>query len=303
MAWYEAFDSRMEERLPLVAVLREEPMERHTTFRIGGPARRMALPATVGEAVAVLELAEAEGWPLLAVGNGSDLLVSDRGLDRLVLLTTGLDFVEPVGERRLRVGAGTRLAKVATAAMERSLAGLAFAHGIPGTLGGAVFMNAGAYGGEMAQVVESVTAWLPGQGVRELEAGELELSYRHSRFSGGEGVVLAATLALTPGDREAIRGEMAELIARRRQSQPLEWPSAGSAFKRPPGHYAGTLIERCGLKGLRVGGAQVSEKHAGFIINRGGATCADVVALMEEVRRRVLAETGVTLEPEIRVVE
>ena len=303
MAWYEAFDSRMEERLPLVAVLREEPMERHTTFRIGGPARRMALPATVGEAVAVLELAEAEGWPLLAVGNGSDLLVSDRGLDRLVLLTTGLDFVEPVGERRLRVGAGTRLAKAATAAMERSLAGLAFAHGIPGTLGGAVFMNAGAYGGEMAQVVESVTAWLPGQGVRELEAGELELSYRHSRFSGGEGVVLAATLALTPGDREAIRGEMAELIARRRQSQPLEWPSAGSAFKRPPGHYAGTLIERCGLKGLRVGGAQVSEKHAGFIINRGGATCADVVALMEEVRRRVLAETGVTLEPEIRVVE
>ena len=303
MAWYEAFDSRMEERLPLVAVLREEPMERHTTFRIGGPARRMALPATVGEAVAVLELAEAEGWPLLAVGNGSDLLVSDRGLDRLVLLTTGLDFVEPVGERRLRVGAGTRLAKAATAAMERSLAGLAFAHGIPGTLGGAVFMNAGAYGGEMAHVVESVTAWLPGQGVRELEAGELELSYRHSRFSGGEGVVLAATLALTPGDREAIRGEMAELIARRRQSQPLEWPSAGSAFKRPPGHYAGTLIERCGLKGLRVGGAQVSEKHAGFIINRGGATCADVVALMEEVRRRVLAETGVTLEPEIRVVE
>ena len=186
--------------------------------------------------------------------------------------------------------------------MERSLAGLAFAHGIPGSLGGAVFMNAGAYGGEMAQVVERVTAWLPGRGVLELPAAALDFGYRRSCFGENGGAVLSAVLRLTPGDRAAIQAEMADLIARRKASQPLEWPSGGSVFKRPPGNFAGTLIDQCGLKGLSVGGAQVSEKHAGFIINRGGATCADVLALAEKVRARVLAETGVALELELRTV-
>ena len=301
MAWYEEFDRKAAALLPLMPVLREEPMERHTTFRIGGPARRMAMPSTVAEAAALLDMAAAEGWPVLVVGSGSNLLAADQGLDRLVVMTGGIDHVEISGQR-IRAGAGARLARVAVAAMEHGLEGLAFAHGIPGSVGGAVFMNAGAYGGEMVQVVESVNAWLPGKGLTAIAREELDMGYRRSRFSGGSGVVLEAFLSLRPGDRESIRGEMEELILRRRASQPLEWPSAGSAFKRPQGHYAGTLIDSCGLKGLQIGGAQVSEKHAGFIINRGGATCADVTALLEEVRRRVREQTGVDLEPEIRVV-
>ena len=301
MAWYEEFDRKAAALLPLMPVLQEEPMERHTTFRIGGPARRMAMPSTVAEAAALLDMAAAEGWPVLVVGSGSNLLAADQGLDRLVVLTGGIDHVEISGQR-IRAGAGARLARVAVAAMEHGLEGLAFAHGIPGSVGGAVFMNAGAYGGEMVQVVESVNAWLPGKGLTAIAREELDMGYRRSRFSGGSGVVLEAFLSLRPGDRESIRGEMEELILRRRASQPLEWPSAGSAFKRPQGHYAGTLIDSCGLKGLQIGGAQVSEKHAGFIINRGGATCADVTALLEEVRRRVREQTGVDLEPEIRVV-
>ena len=301
MAWYEEFDRKAAALLPLMPVLREEPIERHTTFRIGGPARRLAMPSTVAEAAALLDMAEAAGWPVLVVGSGSNLLAADQGLDRLVVLTGGIDHVEISGQR-IRAGAGARLARVAVAAMEHGLEGLAFAHGIPGSVGGAVFMNAGAYGGEMVQVVESVNAWLPGKGLTAIAREELDMGYRRSRFSGGSGVVLEAFLSLRPGDRDSIRGEMEELIRRRRASQPLEWPSAGSAFKRPQGHYAGTLIDSCGLKGLQIGGAQVSEKHAGFIINRGGATCADVTALLEEVRRRVREQTGVDLEPEIRVV-
>ncbi len=299
MAWYDVFDTLMAERLPLVQVLREEPMERHTTFRIGGPARRLAAPASITEMTDLLSLAEAEGWPWLVAGNGSNLLVADEGLDCLVILTTALDFLALEGKSTLVAGAGTRLAKAAVFAMEHSLAGLAFAHGIPGTVGGAVFMNAGAYGGEMAQVISRVTAWFPGEGVQELT--ELDFGYRHSRFEEG-GVILSATLALHRGERGAIGREMAALIARRQASQPLDRPSAGSAFKRPATGYAAALIDQCGLKGLTIGGAQVSEKHAGFIVNRGGATCADVTALLAEVRRRVLAETGIDLEPEIRIV-
>ena len=302
MPWYEAFDQKIKEALPALAVSRDEPMDRHTTFRIGGPARRAAFPASPEEAAALLSLAEAEGWPLLVVGSGSNLLAADEGIDRLAVFTGGLDTLEPAGENRLLAGAGVRLARAAVWAMERSLAGLAFAHGIPGSLGGAVFMNAGAYGGEMAQVVERVTAWLPGRGVLELPAAALDFGYRRSCFGENGGAVLSAVLRLTPGDRAAIQAEMADLIARRKASQPLEWPSGGSVFKRPPGNFAGTLIDQCGLKGLSVGGAQVSEKHAGFIINRGGATCADVLALAEKVRARVLAETGVALELELRTV-
>ncbi len=304
MLWYEVFDKLVGEKFPAMEVRHDEPMRDHTTFRIGGGAKRMAFPASVEEIVALLQLGEEQNWPIFVVGNGSNLLICDEGLDKLVIMTAKLTGITADGESgELIAGAGAKLSKVAVTAMEHGLGGLAFAHGIPGSLGGAVFMNAGAYGGEMVQVIEKVTAWLPGKGVCVLPKAELDLSYRHSRFSSGEGVVLSAKLQLTPRcDKAAIRAEMDDLIARRKASQPLELPSAGSTFKRPVGYFAGTLIDQCGLKGLRVGGAEVSKKHAGFIVNVGGATCADVVALIEEVRAHVLREKGVELEPEVRVI-
>lgn len=302
MPWYESFDREIAARFPNLEILRDEPMAEHTTFRIGGPARRMVRPASAEELAALLDLAHARGWPWLVIGNGSNLLAADEGLERLVIHTGRLELLERTGERTLRAGAGVSLARLAVFAQREALAGLAFAHGIPGSLGGAVCMNAGAYGGEMCQVVRSVDAWFPGRGVERLAVEELEFSYRRSLFSHTPGVVLSAEFFLTPGDPAAIKAEMEELIRRRREKQPLEYPSAGSTFKRPAGHFAGGLIEQCGLKGARVGGAQVSEKHAGFIINTGGATCADVADLIELVRGAVLRQTGVELEPEVKTV-
>lgn len=303
MPWHDDFDREAASRFPGLTVLREEPMAGHTTFRLGGPARRMACPDSAEAMAALLDLAEERGWPWLAVGNGSNLLVSDRGVDRLVLHTGGLEQVERTGERTIRAGAGLSLARLAVFAQRNSLAGLAFAHGIPGSLGGAVCMNAGAYGGEMSQIVSAVEAWFPGRGLRRLSSEELDFGYRHSLFSDHPGVVLAAELTLSPGDGAEIKAQMEELIRRRREKQPLEYPSAGSTFKRPEGHFAGALIEQCGLKGAAVGGAQVSEKHAGFVINAGGATCADVLGLIRRIQDTVFAQTGVRLEPEVRVVE
>lgn len=302
MPWYESFDREIAARFPNLEILRDEPMAEHTTFRIGGPARRMVRPNSAEELAALLDLAHARGWPWLVIGNGSNLLAADEGLERLVIHTGRLELLERTGERTLRAGAGVSLARLAVFAQREALAGLAFAHGIPGSLGGAVCMNAGAYGGEMCQVVRSVDAWFPGRGVESLAVEELEFSYRRSLFSHTPGVVLSAEFFLTPGDPAAIKAEMEELIRRRREKQPLEYPSAGSTFKRPAGHFAGGLIEQCGLKGARVGGAQVSEKHAGFIINTGGATCADVAGLIELVRGAVLRQTGVELEPEVKTV-
>ena len=287
MPWVDAFDREMSSRFPELEILQEEPMAAHTTFRIGGPARRFARPRRPEELTALLELAGERRWPVLLVGNGSNLLVSDRGLDRLVIHTGALERIARTGETVLRAG----------------LTGLEFAHGIPGSLGGAVCMNAGAYGGEMRQVVTRVWAWFPGEGTAVLGPEELDFGYRHSVFSGKLGAVLEAEVTLAPGDPEAIRGTMEDLSRRRREKQPLELPSAGSTFKRPEGPFAGTLIQQCGLKGLRVGGAQVSPKHAGFVVNTGGATCADVCALIELVRARVREETGVDLEPEIKIVD
>ena len=200
--------------------------------------------------------------------------------------------------------AGASLAKAADFACRQGLAGLEFAHGIPGTVGGAVCMNAGAYGGEMAQVVQEASILFPEEGIRHLTGGELGFRYRHSLLTDRpDAVVLSAVFRLVPGDPDVIRGNIQDLLARRRASQPLEYPSAGSTFKRPEGYYAGTLIDQCGLKGLTVGGAQVSEKHAGFIINRGGATSADVMELIRRVQRAVLEETGVRLEPEVKIIQ
>ena len=301
-AWLDRFDTQQARLMPELTVLRDEPMNRHTTFRIGGAARRMVQVQTCAELAALLSLAEENEIPYFLLGNGSNLLVSDDGIDRLVIHTGALDRLERVGEDTLYAEAGVSLARLAVFARKQSLTGLEFAHGIPGSLGGAVCMNAGAYGGEMCQVVTEVTAWLPGRGECVLYAEELAMSYRHSYFSDHEGVVLGAKLKLSGGDESAIGAQMEDLIRRRKEKQPLEYPSAGSTFKRPEGHFAGALIEQCGLKGVSVGWAQVSEKHAGFVINTGGATCADVLSLIEKVRAVVLEQTGVELEPEVRMI-
>lgn len=302
MSWFQRFDDLFPRRFPDCEVLREEPMDRHTTFRIGGPVRRFVRPAGASQCGALLSLAEEEGWSVLVVGNGSNLLVSDEGLDALVVHTGLLDSVERTGERTIRGGAGLSLARLASFARREELGGLEFAHGIPGSLGGAVCMNAGAYGGEMKQVLSAVTAWFPGEGVRRLALEELDLGYRHSVFSEKRGVVLEAELLLEHREGGEIGSLMEDLGRRRREKQPLEYPSAGSTFKRPEGHFAGALIEQCGLKGFRVGGAQVSEKHAGFVINAGGASCADVLALIAHIQDTVYRQTGVRLEPEVRIV-
>ena len=219
--------------------------------------------------------------------------------------SAGLNRVEPGAEPgTVAAEAGASLARLADFACKQGLTGLEFAHGIPGTVGGAVCMNAGAYGGEMKQVVQSVAVLFPGEGVSVLSGEEMAFGYRRSLLTDRpDAVVLSAVFRLAPGDPETIRAAMRDLMARRRASQPLELPSAGSTFKRPAGHFAGTLIDQCGLKGLTVGGAQVSGKHAGFIVNTGGATAADVTALIAQVQARVFERTGVRLEPEVRIVK
>ena len=304
MLWFDRFDLRVAQELPGLDFVKDEPMSRHTSFRIGGGARRMAFPKTGEELAAVVALARECGGEVFLLGNGTNLLVADEGLDRLVVDTTKhLKAVELLADGvSIRAEAGASLASIAVFALKQSLTGLEFAHGIPGSLGGAVVMNAGAYNGEMAQVVTKVTALMPDGQIRTLESGELDFRYRHSVFSDCDAVVLSAELRLTPGEESAIRAEMDDLIQRRRKSQPLEFPSAGSTFKRPVGYYAGALIEKNGLKGTRVGDAEVSEKHAGFVINRGEASCADVLALIEQVQRTVLEKDGVLLEPEVKII-
>lgn len=302
MPWTDRFDALAADQFPRMEILRGEPMDRHTTFRVGGPARRFARPDSAEECAALLDLAERERWPFLLVGNGSNLLVSDSGLDALVIHTGRMDAVERTGERTIRAGAGLRLSKLAVFAQRENLGGLEFAHGIPGSLGGAVCMNAGAYGGEIKQVLASAAAWFPGEGVKRLPSEALRFSYRHSLFSEKPGAVLDAEFTLEPKSGAEIQALMDDLSRRRREKQPLEYPSAGSTFKRPEGHFAGALIEQCGLKGFQIGGARVSEKHAGFVVNTGNATCADILALIAHIQRTVLERTGVRLEPEVRIV-
>lgn len=305
MQWYECLDEKIRDYLPDMTVERDVPMSRHTSFRIGGPARRMAFPESREQLVILLGLAEECGIRPFLLGRGTNLLVSDRGLDTLVIKTAErMTSIRRLDDVTLEADAGVLLSRLAVYAQQAGLAGLEFAHGIPGSLGGAVCMNAGAYGGEMKQVLRSAAVLFPEEGIRTLSCEELNLSYRHSLLTEHpEAVVLYAEFELTPGDPETIRAAMRELMAKRKASQPLEWPSAGSTFKRPEGHFAGTLIDQCGLKGLTVGGAQVSEKHAGFLINRGGATFADMAELIRQVQQRVLVETGVTLEPEVKIVK
>ncbi len=299
---YTTLAGALRERCPELELREQEPMSRHTSFRIGGPARLMALPRSRSEAVAAVRAAMELGIRPFYLGNGSNLLVADRGYEGFVLKTSGMDQVREVN-RRLRAESGIPLSRLAVAAVDRGLAGLEFAHGIPGSLGGAVTMNAGAYGGEMVQVLTAVT-FLDGEGnVVTLPAEECHLTYRHSDFTEHpERLILEAEFELPQGDGAESRAKIEDLARRRKEKQPLEWPSAGSTFKRPQGYFAAALIEECGLKGLQVGDAQVSEKHAGFVINRGKATCADVLALTERIKETVLREKGVALELEVRTL-
>lgn len=282
-------------------VLENAPMSRYTTFRVGGPADVLFFPASVEELQEALAAAKAKGIPVCLIGNGSNLIVRDGGIRGLVIA-----LGEPFSELRVEgaqvwAQAGARLSAVAAAAQRAGLAGLEFASGIPGTLGGGCAMNAGAYGGELKDVLVWADVLLDGE-LHRLSRDEMEMGYRSTLPLRRGAIVLAACFELRQDDPEAIQERMRDLANRRREKQPLNLPSAGSTFKRPEGHFAGALIEQCGLKGCTIGGAQVSEKHAGFIVNVGDATAADILNLIEHVQRVVRAQTGVHLETEVRVL-
>lgn len=282
---------------------RDVPLAPRTTFRIGGPADRLVTVENAGQLRGILGALKGREIPFLLLGRGSNLLVGDRGFHGAAICLSG-EFkgirLLPDGVT-LRAGAGAALASVCAFAREHSLSGMEFAWGIPGSVGGAVYMNAGAYGGEIKDIVSRVSHYDLVSGEGEYLGPELDFSYRHSRYMGSGKIVTFAEFRLAPGSPEEIGAKMDELMARRKEKQPYDMPSAGSAFKRPANGYASALIDQCGLRGKRVGGAQVSEKHTGFIVNTGGATCRDVLSLMEQVREAVLREAGVELEPEIRV--
>ena len=285
-----------------VEILVAEPMKNHTTFRIGGPADALALPKTPEEVAEVVHFCHEHAQPYYVLGNGSNLLVSDEGYRGLVLqLYRNFNDIQVNGET-ITVQSGAMLAAVARTAYQAGLTGLEFASGIPGTIGGAVVMNAGAYGGEMKNVLNEVTVLTKKGEVLVIPAKALELGYRTSVIPKNGWIVLGAVLQLKKGDQEQILARMEELKEQRITKQPLDLPSAGSTFKRPEGYFAGKLIMDAGLRGFTVGGAQVSEKHCGFVVNRGNATAADVWELICEVKRRVKEMTGVELEPEVKLL-
>lgn len=273
----------------------------YTSMRVGGEVRFLYRPETEEQLVDLVRSHKAKGLPYLVIGNASNLLFPDEGFDGAVIATTGMKELS-MEEGRITAACGVSLSALSVFAMERGKKGLAFAFGIPGTVGGGVYMNAGAYGGEISDCLESVRC-LNGAGEEiTLKNEELRLSYRHSRMQEEELILLSATFRCEDGNREEIKSEMDRNMASRKEKQPLEYPSCGSAFKRPAGHFAGALIQEAGLKGFSIGGAQVSEKHAGFVINKGGATADDVKALLAHVRKTVYDRSGVLLEPEIQIL-
>ena len=275
-----------------------EPMRAHTTFKIGGEADVFIIPASPAALISAVKKCTELEITYFILGNGSNLLVSDGGIEGAVISLSGINGISSDGEK-ITCGAGAMLSSVCLKALSLSLTGLEFAYGIPGTAGGALYMNAGAYGGQMADVIESAECLTASGEIKTLKKEDMRLGYRSSVFKKGGLIIISLTLALKKGDKAEIKAEMDELLNRRKQKQPLEYPSAGSTFKRPEGYFAGALIEKNGLKGLSVGGAQVSENHAGFVINRGGATAADVKALIGKIQKKVFENDGVMLEPEV----
>ena len=275
-----------------------EPMRAHTTFKIGGEADIFIIPASPAALIYAVKKCNELEIPYFILGNGSNLLVSDGGIEGAVISLSGINGISSDGEK-ITCGAGAMLSSVCLKALSLSLTGLEFAYGIPGTAGGALYMNAGAYGGQTADIIESAECLTAAGEIKTLKKEDMRLGYRSSVFKKSGLIIISLTFALKKGDKAEIKAEMDNLLNRRKQKQPLEYPSAGSTFKRPEGYFAGALIEKNGLKGLTVGGAQVSEKHAGFVINRGGATAADVKALIGKIQKKVFENDGVMLEPEV----
>lgn len=294
------FETRLFHTIDKEKIYVNEKMEKHTTFRIGGPADYFVMPSDVTDVKAVIELCEQEKVPYYVVGNGSNLLVGDKGFRGVIIQIAGnMNQMQADGEV-ITAQAGCSLAQIAGKALDEELAGFEFAAGIPGTLGGAVRMNAGAYGGEIKDVLESAVVLTREGKVMELSVSEMEFDYRTSIIERTGWTILGGKIRLHKGKREKIKAVMDDLREKRVSKQPLEYPSAGSTFKRPKGYFAGKLIQDAGLRGFRVGGACVSEKHSGFVINIDHATADDVVSLMEQVDEKVRAQFGVGLEPEVR---
>lgn len=292
----------LKEKILDIRLLRDEDMRSHSSFRIGGPARLFVEVEGEKQLAALVAALRELDAPYVVIGRGTNLLVRDEGIDAVVLhMGEGFSGIH-VFRDTVHAEAGASLAAIASAALQHGLTGMEFAHGIPGSLGGALLMNAGAYGGEMSEIVEFVRYMDADGNIREAERKDCDFSYRHSRFEAEGCVILGARLQLFPGEKENIAARMKELSEKRIASQPLDKPSAGSTFKRPATGYAAAMIDQCGLKGFRVGGAQVSEKHAGFVINAGDASCADVLELMEQVQKSVYERFGVILEPEVKIV-
>ena len=291
------------ERIPGVCIEENVPMAQYTSFRAGGKARMMVIPADAEQLSAVLGVLSGSGVQYMVLGNGTNILVKDSGYDGVIVkIGSGFDYVRQEG-CRLVCGSGTRMSVAAKAALEGGLSGFEFASGIPGFTGGAVFMNAGAYGGEMKDILRRAKI-VSKDGSREfyMTADELEMGYRHTKLHDTGDIVTEVEFVLEEGNRTQIKAKMSELMEKRNSRQPVNFPSAGSFFKRPEGYFAGKLIQDAGLKGLSVGGAQVSELHSGFIINRGGATATDILQLMEMIQARVFDEFGVRLETEVKII-
>ena len=296
------FQQKMRDLFPEMSICFEEPLSRHTSLRIGGPAEAMAFPKTKEELALLLKESSLWDTKPVILGAGTNVLAPDDGLRGLTIcLKDALDGMERLDETSIRVMAGVTMARAAVFAASQGLSGLEFAHGIPGTVGGGVYMNAGAYGGDIGSVCKEVELMDRGGNIHVLPAAQMDFSYRHSCLESRNLIVVSAVFALQPGEKASIRARMKGLQSKRIASQPLNFPSAGSAFKRPQGGYAAALIEEAGLKGFRVGDAAISEKHAGFAVNLGKATAEDMKALLEAVSQKVEKSSGIRLEPEIRI--
>lgn len=296
------FQKKIVTLMPEMTLAMNEPMAKHTSFRIGGPVEVMAFPKNAEELAKLLKTSALLHITPAILGAGTNILAPDEGIKGLVIcLKDCMDGIEQLDDTRIRVAAGVTMTRAAVFAANLGLGGLEFAHGIPGTVGGGVYMNAGAYGGEICQVCESVEVMDMQGNISTIACNCMAFSYRHSILEDQEGIVLSAVFHLIPKSQEEIREKMAELMTKRKTSQPLDLPSAGSAFKRPVGGYAAALIDQAGLKGFCVGGAGVSTKHAGFVVNYGGATAADVKEVLRQVSEKVFENSGIRLEPEVRI--
>ena len=302
MTGFTDFQQKLADLMPELELRFDEPMAKHTSFRIGGPVEVMAFPKTAAQLSEIFKTSAILDFKPVILGAGTNVLAPDEGMKGLVIcLKDCLDGMEQISDTEIRVGAGATMTRAAVFAANLGLSGLEFAHGIPGTVGGGVYMNAGAYGGEICQVCKSVDVMDFDGNIRTFTKEEMEFSYRHSALEDQGGVVVCAVFSLSPKPTEEIRYQMKELMGKRSASQPLDKPSAGSAFKRPVGGYAAALIDQAGLKGYQVGGAAISTKHAGFAVNLGDASAADVKALLEQVSDIVFEKSGIRLEPEVRI--